>query len=483
MAKFLTSLLPQPRTTIAGKIQIPSPTDQIHEYSSTSLELLTQLLCRVPGPVPLDSSEPWFRDQATLMRTFPPCLLHPKSSGIIPRLAATISSIKLGETGAILCTVHKPLNPYLIRKIFLELTYECTTRLRHLATASTIAGELPRNVRELVARMQMLNSIWMDPELYRQAYQVSPTTPRYERVASGCEACILATIGGNRNIVRDLYASILGRRKKNGRMEEGWIDVVMAWGSWHKDFDALTFESTGLGREIGRCRKHLQTLRRAAIREQLGGVINPFERDSEAQTLLGRDSLEEDKYEEDFENEIVDFYANMMSRTSLGKTTSDLNLHPAESVHPAFRNTVIFTGGFFQNALRPVQKSTQSIYSRSEYENSQTSVQGAEERANAYRKLVGIEENDDEDVLQFTNPFADENVSGYRGTLFENPRASPAPPSPRAMISKQENQPKHKPAPHHRLPKPQVNPFVRSHVAHPEGKHSDRETRFSDFMQ
>ncbi|ESZ93796.1 hypothetical protein SBOR_5825 [Sclerotinia borealis F-4128] len=499
MTNLLTSVLPQPRTTILGKINIPFPNDKISEFTPSSLELLTQLLSRAPGQLP---SLPWFHDQSTLLHTFPPCLLHPKSSGIIPRLAASLSSLKLGEKKAILCPAHKPLNPYLIREIFLELTAECTTRLAHLTPAATASSaDLPLHIQELVARMQKLNSTWMQPDIYRQAYQVSPSTPRYERIASGCEACILATIGGDRTIVRDLLASILGRRKKN-RVMEGWIDVVRAWGSWQEDSDALTLECTNLGREIGRCRKQRHVLRRAArraaTREQLGGTINPFARNSDSQTLNGRDSLEEEQDEKgDVENEIVDFYANMMSQTSLAlnaSSSSTQNLHPEEGVHPAFRGTMIFTGDFFQNASRAVheQERRHSVYSRSEYNTSQISHHGAAARASAYRKLVGDEENvesDEDEELEFTNPFVDlptlGNRPAYRGSQYENPRAYPAPPSPRTVISIPEDKSKHKPAPRHRRPEPQENPFARkSHVAHSEGgRHGDRETRISDFMQ
>lgn len=327
----------------------------------------------------------------------------------------------------------------------------------------------------------------MQPEVYRQAYQVLPSEPRYERVGSGCEACILASVGGDRGIVRDLYASILGRRKR-GRELAGWIDVVRAWGSWEGDLDALTFESTGLGREIGRCRKHLQTLRRAARREELGGTRNPFGKESEIQTLMGRDSFEEERDEGDVENEIIDFYADIMSRASLVNRSSTQDSLSAEGIHAAFRNTIVFTDGFFQNVSRGLEERSHTVYSQSEYNTSQISKHGAEERASTYRKLVGIEENeaesDGDDKPRFTNPFADppvmSNRSSYLGSHHDNPRASPVPISPRT--TRQENKSQHKPAPHHRRPKPQVNPFARkSHVAQPEDKHGDRVTRFSDF--
>ncbi|KAM0185068.1 hypothetical protein ACHAPC_005377 [Botrytis cinerea] len=490
MQRFLDPLLPQPRTTTRGKINTPSPSDSLREFSTTSLDLLTQLLTRLPGTLPHES---WLRDQAVLIQSFPPSLLHPKSSGLISRVAASLSSLRLGETKAVLCDVHKPLNPYLIRKIFLELTAECTTRLRRL-TAEIPLEQLPVNVQEFVLRMKILNSIWMQPEFYRQAYQAQPSEPRYERVASGCEACILATIGGDRSIIRDLFASIWGRRKKNKQMD-GWIDVIRAWASWQEDSEGLTHESHGLGREISRCRKHLQTLRRDARRERLAGNRNPFERDSEAQTLLGHDFFDEDKDEDgDIENEIIDFYANMMSRTSLA-TTSTHGSHPAEGVHAAFRDTVVFSDGFFHNTSKHIKERRPTLYSRSEYNSSQLSYYGAkaEERASAYRKLVGTPENvaaeseEDEEEPRFTNLFADpsarNNRPAYHGSHYENPRASPAPPSPRTTRHENDNRAKQKYAPHHRRPEPQANPFTRkSHAARPEGKRSDRETRVSDFM-
>ncbi|QSZ34802.1 hypothetical protein DSL72_007660 [Monilinia vaccinii-corymbosi] len=467
MSKFsLQSVLPQPRTTVRGKIHTPYPSDRISEFSHASLSLLTQLLTLTPGSAP---NPAWLLHQASLMQTLPPCLLHPKSSGLLPRLATSLSSLRLGETRAVLCPTHHALNPHLIRKIFLELTAECTSRLQHLARAP--ASELAPTVRDFVARMQKLNSIWMQPELYRQAYQVMPWETRYERVASGCEACILATVGGDPGIVRDLYASILGRRRRNRRME-GWIEVVRGWESEQGDIDALSTESAELGREIRRCRKHFQRLRRAARREQLGGVKNPLDRYSEGQALMVHESLDEEKDDEGAHVDgIIDFYANMMSRSSLANGSATQNPHSAEGIHDAFRNTMIYSGGFFQNASRPVQERSQSVYSRSEYGTSQMLQQGAEERAKAYRKLIGLEEND---------PASDEDDEDDK-LHFTNPRAPPAPPSPRT--TRQENKPKHKIAPYHRRPEPLVSSVTRtSHVAYLEGKNRDRDTRFSDFI-
>ncbi|KAA8568358.1 hypothetical protein EYC84_007394 [Monilinia fructicola] len=230
------------------------------------------------------------------------------------------------------------------------------------------------------------------------------------------------------------------------------------------------------------------TLRRAARREELGGTRNPFGKESEIQTLMGRDSFEEERDEGDVENEIIDFYADIMSRASLVNRSSTQDSLSAEGIHAAFRNTIVFTDGFFQNVSRGLEERSHTVYSQSEYNTSQISKHGAEERASTYRKLVGIEENeaesDGDDKPRFTNPFADppvmSNRSSYLGSHHDNPRASPVPISPRT--TRQENKSQHKPAPHHRRPKPQVNPFARkSHVAQPEDKHGDRVTRFSDF--
>lgn len=394
----------------------------------------------------------------------------------------------------------------------------------------------------------------MTPDLYRQAYQATPSDPRYERVASGCEACILASIGGNREIIRDLYASVLGRRRK-GKVMEGWIDVIRAWGSWQGNFEAVTMECAGLGHEIGRVRKRLQKMRKEARRREVKGKrwrlrnasanLESPERASE-QTLLGRPSFQEDEEEQvqeqeeeqeekepgrengDIENEIVDFYANMISRTSLVSTPSttattttttlDQATQPAENIHPAFRNTMIYTSsGFFQNITRPVP--SPSIYSRSVYNSSQSSLHAgqphchshsrSQERASTYRQLVGIEEDGgdyqsegEEGAPEFTDPFADPAVSttsrhrnapAYRGRPHERALVSPEPASPRTTRHEYTQKPtlRMKPAPGRRLRSPKLNPFTRkSHVVHAEGKPEgsagkpdDRDTRFSDFMK
>jgi hypothetical protein len=366
----------------------------IKDLSARDIEALTQLLSLGPGSSP--TSE-WLRDQLHLLSTFPATLKRP--SAILPRIAM---ALPFSPPRALLCPTHKLLNSHLVRSIFLLVSAECTVRLTRLVKNSL----LPPKLSSFVKRLHKVNSLWMSPELYRVGFGALPGDPRYDRISSGCEACILAAVGGNQAVLCDLRASMIGRKKKRHPTPR-LLPIVEAWIDWTGRSDALRQESEDLGREVRQCRRQMQLARRQLARNVSDGIVNrSFGTESGA--LLEEENTEpfetergeENADNEDFEDSIIDFYANLMSTTNF---TPD---HYPESIHPAFRDSMLFspaTGTFHRTG--PAPNGPKSAYSESVYSNAGVpSIQNSEaglkgrtprEVANEYRALVGIEEENE----------------------------------------------------------------------------------------
>jgi hypothetical protein len=236
-------------------VSIPTVNDRISDYSPASLRQLAHVLYPFAGDN--IQQESWEEYQAQEIAALPACLLQPRSSDLEP-LNPDILSTQL-------CALHAPLNALLIHKIFIEVISECTTRLESLA--SEPLESLPPNVREHLLRMQSLNSLWMCEELYELAYGEDAIC--YERVESGCQACILSAVGYDHIVLKDLMAAIYGR-KRRGKPHDGLIHVVSQFLLCLKDGWALVLDARELGTEIVRTRKQLQAERRMRRRQKKG---------------------------------------------------------------------------------------------------------------------------------------------------------------------------------------------------------------------
>lgn len=207
----------------------------------------------------------------------------------------------------------------------------------------------------------------MTPGLYHLAFGAVPVgSARRERIRSGCEACILAAVGGDEGILSDLRASLLGRKKKRCAVEE-LLPLVEAWIQGTTRGDEVFVESGVLGEEILRCRREMQKARRRDRRDVLGADEGK-EEVSENSTLESGDSGGPDIDEYDFEGSIINFYANLLPTRNLA-----LDPHPAEDMHPAFRNSVHFpstAGAICGPVVERLRRSSQTVYSESIYSTS-----------------------------------------------------------------------------------------------------------------
>jgi hypothetical protein len=399
----------------------------IEDLSPKKIEKLTQILSRSPN---LGLCPSWLQDQATHVSKLPSALRKPFS--ILPSLSL---SLRFGKQKACLCESHKALNPYLIRDIFLQLSAECTTHLARLVSNL----DLSYNLAVFLKRLQRINSLWMSPDLFRVMCDASPYDSRFERVEGGCEACILATVGGNFQILSDLRATMIGRKKKR-TASPGLLKLVEAWIHWTGRDDEILKESDDLGREILACRSKMQKERRAKKRFITDG--NAVEEIERSPTMVGESSSDDTEisekydtekdelfelYERDFENSVIDFYTKFLSTTTVGRCDT-----LEDDMHPAFRDSIVFdapSGTFLRRISepelpKPRDSTWNSVYSAnletpplpkrySYYSASVYSTDGfvlepqaknpfvspqtrnSEKRAEAYRKLNGITEESD----------------------------------------------------------------------------------------
>jgi hypothetical protein len=188
----------------------------------------------------------------------------------------------------------------------------------------------------------------MTAELYRVAFQAQPEDARFECVESGCEACILAWVGGSRECLVNLRSSALSRKRRSGPPPR-ILPLLEEWIDWTGDGNAIRKKSNILAREINKARKAVRSAMRTDMRRTttFDGFKNMrAENVSKLQESAGNGGgVDEERH---FENILTDFYKGIMPETphlsQKSKTISHLaNLREAESMmHPAFRSTLYF---------------------------------------------------------------------------------------------------------------------------------------------
>ncbi|PBP28687.1 hypothetical protein BUE80_DR000334 [Diplocarpon rosae] len=325
----------------------PPSIHYIEDLTSKDVERLSQALHLPAGTKP---SLAWFKDQEVCIAELPSRLRRPET--IIPRLAMVLPFTEKAH----LCRSHKRLNAYLIRRIFLQISAECTTRLTRL-TRLVENPFLPHHIAAFVKRLQTINSLWMSPDLYRVAFQCMPNDERFDRIPGDCEACILAAIAGNSSILSDLRASMLGRKRKRGQVAR-LLRLVEAWIEWTAEKNVLRAVSDSLAKDVRACRRQMQMARRQKRRNLAEGIVETddmgaplLQHDTTATALGDQEHGErhecEEREEHDPEGSIIDFYAHHARRDT--KILSD-----AGNIHPAFRRSLSLRTGSSSTTLRDI---------------------------------------------------------------------------------------------------------------------------------
>lgn len=190
-----------------------------------------------------------------------------------------------------------------------------------------------------------INSLWTERETFYHVYNAKEGDPVHRQVKSDCEACILATVGGDQQMLTDLYVSAKGRGNYDRRkppvsyMIEGWLDAMGILE--YVRVVCLDFYRI-IRHERTRMQRERRVDRRANNKERPTYVpdrpVIASERPRQpSQYQPPQNEGDDDIDPEEEKAEIIDFYARrlstMPSQKNLGAHYNDSRL----SVHPAIR--------------------------------------------------------------------------------------------------------------------------------------------------
>lgn len=319
----------------------------IEDLCHEDIALLTQLLA---DTLPDFERTQWLRDQSTALKAFPPRLLRP--TNLLPRLTVALQ-LPCTPGKAVLCPSHKQLNPQLIRRLFLQISAESTVRLARLVSSPELEiHPVPPTVAQFIQRMQNINSLWMDPETFSAIFL---RQPKFRRVESGCEACILAHVGGNRQFLTDLRTAMLGRRRKHAKNWPVLWPVVEGWVSWTLEGEEIHAESERIGKEVRKFHRILQlTQRGTPLPEKYQPKAVQKQVDAEEKIEISKEEVEtavRGADESGTGNDDLSVYSQPTPRPC-DSTNAFQNLalqSNLSTIHPAFRESLVFcpaTGTF-----------------------------------------------------------------------------------------------------------------------------------------
>lgn len=386
----------------------PSSIHWVEDLSHNDTLALTKLL-RLPERSQID--EYWLVGQEKKIEYLPAQLK--RSKALLPRFVEKFIS---PSPKSILCPSHRCLDSQLIRRLFLTIVDECTTRVRRF----TDSPPADSDIRQWWIRVKSINSLWTQPLLYRYLFNANPGDPEFEYTHNECEACILATIGGTPTMIADLRISAITRRTNHGRIPR-IIRILDGWLYWTGMAETIKAECDPLHLKVRNARRGRPITQRYDS-NAIPDTINNIRRDQ--------------RIPESTDADIINFYLNRLSRMSRTHQKSGRpNNDSTPSLHPAFRENIVFdasTGIYGQRQdddIPPVPKipsiipepKRQPPIASSSYSNGDSGVgysnnaskktewdpdDYAAQRSEAYRKLVGAPESpnvDNKETWPLTN--------------------------------------------------------------------------------
>lgn len=314
-----------------------APKFNVRDFTDQDIDWFSQLLF-IEEVRPM--SKEWFEEQEEFLKKFPAKFLRPKNP--IERTLSNLASYQeYSPANAQLCKTHKVLNARLIRAFFIQVMKECTIMVDYIVSRR----DLPEDVAAWIKRLHGLNGLWIEPTLQERMFS---SEPRHEFVDGGCEACILARIGGNEQAIYDLECSAFTRKRKNReeprilKLIDGWMHERDMTDDKHPGYA----ESLCLISHVKRVRVHILEERRAKRDARKKGIlpnqssttssssraspkpIKPTTKDS----LIVEDEDEGEHNDQDELATIIGFYENRQSM--VGQPP------PASPMHPAFQRPI-----------------------------------------------------------------------------------------------------------------------------------------------
>ncbi|KFY26724.1 hypothetical protein V491_01201 [Pseudogymnoascus sp. VKM F-3775] len=381
----------------------------VEDLSHNDTLAITKLL-RLPERSQID--ENWLVEQEKKIEYLPAHLK--RSKALFPRFVERFIKSK-----AIFCPSHRCLDSQLIRRLFLTIVDECTTRVRRF----TDSPPSDTDIRQWWIRVKSINSLWTQPILYRYLFNANPGDPEFEYTHSECEACILATIGGNTTMLADLRISAITRRTNHGPNPR-IIRVLDGWLYWTGIAETIKAECDPLYFKVRNARRG-----------------RPITQSYSSNTIpVTVNDRTERQIPESTDADIIDFYLNRLSRMSRTHQNSGRpNNDSTHSLHPAFRENIVFdasTGIYGQRpeedippvpripSIIPEPKRQPPAASSSRYSRVDSGIGYSdsipkktewrtndyiEQRSEAYRKLVGDPEGSSIDSMEAHSPTNMEN--------------------------------------------------------------------------
>jgi hypothetical protein len=228
-----------------------------------------------------------------------------------------------GSPSPPLCDLHSRLNAYTTHSLFTRLTFEVGRNLNSLVLHHQL---LNAGQRELIERVRELHALWLSPTDYRKTFLQVPPPPTTENKWSfqceGCEACILARVGGDVGVLLDLRTVVLSRTKTAGLHGRGnmktptLLRFVEAWLEGLKVGGEVLEENWREAQALKRLRKEIWR-ERAKERYMCSDASEP-EAQSSRVTQVGdvpdlyaaaASAIRGEKLDSDLENDIIGLYA------------------------------------------------------------------------------------------------------------------------------------------------------------------------------
>lgn len=223
------------------------------------------------------------------------------------------------------CPIHKSLNGHVIRSIFNLIALEVGVRINHLVARSE---QFSYAQRAILQSLRELHSMWLEPDVYRNTF-LEPPLVEWSYQENKCEACMLARIGENPNILICLRTVVLSRtRTKKRRRPPRISQWLEEWIERHEDFKQAMFQKSDEdGQALKRAWKEAYK-RRVSLDESSTRERNSLEDEWSEKISAGyngvfengdggdderepADNTDEDQY--DYEHEIIDHYAALVS--------------------------------------------------------------------------------------------------------------------------------------------------------------------------
>lgn len=119
---------------------------------------------------------------------------------------------------AVLCSVHKGLNPYIVSSIFNLLADEVEDNMDILVDYPRYDKVTSLRTRWFVRQVRKMNGMWLnDTELQRHSPDILPSSFRSFQ-ENGCKACILSRVGNDGRSLYVLRNVLRSRRRPNGQV-------------------------------------------------------------------------------------------------------------------------------------------------------------------------------------------------------------------------------------------------------------------------